>query len=168
MKLVLFRHGLAVERDDFLKSKKDDSLRPLVPKGEERVDLMGNELKKWLEGTDILVSSPYVRAKQTATILKKHLKPKKNIEAMELIPSAPPMALAQWLRVNAALATCIVAVGHEPQLDLFATWAVCGQLESFIRLKKSGIIGLEIENFQDIGPARAELRFLVTPNMFED
>jgi len=163
MKLVLIRHGLAVSREEFQSTRKDDALRPLVNKGRERSAEAAKELSAWIEQTDILVTSPYLRAYQTARICQRVLKPKRFVEAVELIPSAPPTAFAQWLRLQAASATTIVVVGHEPQLDLFATWCLSGQLESFIRLKKSGMIGLEVENFQEIAPARAELHFLMGP-----
>jgi phosphohistidine phosphatase len=169
MKLILLRHGLAVSRDEFMKTKKDDTLRPLVPRGREKTELMARQLKQWIGHADMLVTSPYVRAKQTAMIVKSILKPREGVvEAVELIPSAPPMAFAQWLRGHAALATSIVVVGHEPQLDLFATWCLSGQLESFIKIKKSGVVGLEIENFQELGAGTAELKFLLSPAHLED
>ena len=168
MKLILVRHGLAVERDDFAREKKDDSLRPLVEKGRERTEKMARLIAEWVESPDILVTSPYTRAEQSAQILKKILKPKAYIEAVELIPSAPPSAFAEWLRRNASLKTTVVAVGHEPQLDVFASWALSGQPESFIRLKKSGALGLEVESFNNIGPQRVEVRFLVHPGMFSE
>jgi phosphohistidine phosphatase len=168
MKLTLVRHGLAVEREDFAKLKKDDALRPLLPKGREKILQMAEHLLPWTEGVDLIVTSPYVRAKQSALILQKVLKPKKFIEAVELIPSAPPMAFAEWLRRNAALMTSVVAVGHEPQLDSFASWALAGAIDSFIKIKKSGALGLEVEGFHQISPQSVELRFLVHPGLFED
>ena len=168
MKLILMRHGLAVSRDKFLKTKKDDALRPLVPKGREKTELMAKHLQSGLGRIDILVTSPYLRSKQTALIVKGVLRPREFHEAVELIPSAPPMAFAQWLRGHASLATSIVVVGHEPQLDLFATWCLSGQLESFMKVKKSGLIGLEVENFQEVGPGSAELKFLISPTHLED
>ena len=165
MKLILVRHGLAVEREEFALQRKDDSLRPLVDKGRERTEQMGRLLSGWVENVDILVTSPYVRAQQSAQILKKVLKPKTYFEAVELIPSAPPTVFAEWLRRNASLKTTVVAVGHEPQLDVFASWALSGLLESFIRIKKSGVLGLEVESFNNLNPQSVEVRFLVHPGM---
>jgi phosphohistidine phosphatase len=167
MKLILVRHGQAIEREDFFHLKKDDALRPLVIKGKKRSIMMAKELKKWVGEVDMLVTSPYVRARQTAEIFRRVLCPKKAHQVTELIPSAPPMAFAQWLRGNAGLATSIVIVGHEPQLGLFATWALSGQMESFVELKKSGIIGLDVESLQEIRPGHADLKFLITPKMFD-
>ena len=168
MKLILVRHGLAVEREDFAKLKKDDALRPLLPKGREKTLEMAERLLPWLGKVDLIVTSPYERALQSALILQKILKPKKFQEAVELIPSAPPMAFSEWLRRNSALMTCVVAVGHEPQLDSFASWALAGTSESFIKIKKSGALGLEVEGFHQVSPLSVELRFLVHPGLFED
>jgi len=172
MKLILVRHGLAVEREEFAadkkSEKKDDSLRPLVEKGKDRTLEMAQHLMNWVDEIDILVTSPYTRALQSAQILKKVLKPKNFFEAVELIPSAPPMAFSEWLRRHASLKTTVVAVGHEPQLDTFASWALSGQNESFIRLKKSGALGLEVESFTDIRPQTVEIRFLIHPLMFNE
>ena len=162
MKLILFRHGLAVEHDDYIKTNQDDSLRPLVLKGKRRTMTMAKHLQSRIGSVDMIVSSPYVRAKQTAEILKRVLQPKKYFECVELIPSAPPMAFASWLRANAALATKIIVVGHAPQLNTFASWSLSGQLENFIDIKKSGMLGLEIENFQNYVSGQAELKFLLS------
>jgi phosphohistidine phosphatase len=166
MKLILIRHGQAVERDEFASQKKDDSLRPLVIKGRQRTEEMAKRLSAWVPECDILVTSPYLRAKQSAVIVKKHVKAAKFVEAVELIPSAPPLAFVEWLRLNAGLLKTVVAVGHEPQLNIFATWALAGHEQSFVKIKKSGILALEVESFQHISPTSVELRYLIQPNLF--
>jgi hypothetical protein len=40
-------------------------------------------------------------------------------------------------------------------------------MESFVELKKSGIIGLDVESLQEIRPGHADLKFLITPKMFD-
>ena len=167
MKLVLVRHGLAIDREDFLKTKKDDSLRPLLLKGRKRSLEMAIQLKKWVGKIDLLVTSPYLRAKQTALIFQRSLKIPRRMEVMELIPSAPPVAFAQWLRANAGMATSVLVIGHEPQLSVFASWVLSGQMQSFIDLKKSGVVGIDIESLQDIHGATGDLKFLIPPKIFD-
>lgn len=165
MKLILFRHGLAVEREEFQKKKQDDSLRPLVAKGKERTLKMAKYLQQIFPEIDLLVSSPYVRSTQTADIIKKTMKPAQYRECVELIPSAPQIAFANWLRANAATARTVLAVGHSPQLDVFASWCLAGLSESFLSLKKSGVLVLEIEDFAEITAGKAELQMLLHPKM---
>lgn len=165
MKLVLFRHGTALDRELAVLQKMDDSKRPLTDKGRERTEKMAKILKDWNENFDFIVSSPLTRALQTAEILNNHLKIKNLFESPELVPSAPPQAFAQWLRTHSQNSTSILAVGHEPQLSVFASWALSTQLSSFIDLKKSGMIRLEIESFEQFKAGSAELSWLVQPKL---
>lgn len=163
MKLILFRHGLAMERDEAIKIRMEDSLRPLVDKGKEKAKVMSKALHKWEREVDFIVSSPYVRAMETAEILGGVYGGLEIQESAELVPSCPPAAFAQWLKSNAKTATTVVAVGHEPHLSCFASWSLTGSKTSFIDLKKSGMLCLEIESFEDLGPQSALLRWSVQP-----
>lgn len=163
MKLVLFRHGTALDRELAVLQKIDDSKRPLTDKGRERTEKMAKILKEWGESFDFIVTSPLARAYQTAEILNRHLKCKNLFESPELVPSAPPQAFTQWLRSHSRNATAVLAVGHEPQLSVFASWALSGQLSSFIDLKKSGVLSLEVESFEQFKPGVAELSWLLQP-----
>lgn len=168
MKLILFRHGLAMDREMALAQKMDDYRRPLTPKGRDKTEKMAKLLKSFDFEIDLLVSSPLVRALQTAEILFPVVKSKDIFECAELVPSAPPQAFAQWLKIHSNNATCIVAVGHEPQLSAFASWALAGATHSFIELKKSGMICLEFESFEDISMKSAELLWVLAPKLLKD
>lgn len=163
MKLILFRHGLALDRQESLAMKMADSLRPLVLRGRERTLKMGKALKKMDLPIDLIVTSPFVRAQETAQILFEFCKVAEIHECTELVPSAPPMAFAQWLKNTAKRATCVLAVGHDPQLSIFASWAIAGTTTSMIDLKKSGMICLEIESFEDLSAKSAILKWVVQP-----
>jgi len=165
MRLVLFRHGLAVDRAEFLKAKGDDALRPLVPKGRERTIEMAQVLKEWQPDFDLIVTSPFLRSQQTAKILSKELKISNLFECAEMAPSAPVTAFAQWLQVHADDSRAVLAVGHEPQLSTFACWCLSGQRESFIDLKKSGMLALELESFAHIKPGTAQLSWHISPKL---
>src|SRR5690606_5997861 len=91
----------------------------------------------------------------------------RTCEASELVPEAPPQAFARWLQNSAPRATSVLAVGHEPQLSVFASWCLAGASESFIDLKKSGAICLEIESFDAIAPGRATLKWILGPKIYE-
>ncbi len=167
MKLILFRHGLAVDREMALNTKMEDSRRPLTQKGRERTEKMAKILRRMDLDIDLLVTSPLVRAQQTAEILFPVVRAKDIHECAELVPSAPPQAFAQWLKSHSASAICAVAVGHEPQLSVFASWALSGQTESFIELKKSGILCLEVESLDAVSPRSAELKWVLSPKFFD-
>jgi phosphohistidine phosphatase len=67
MEIFLLRHGLAVERGT--PGFKDDALRPLTPKGRRQLRKIAAAMKKWICACDLILSSPLVRAKQTAEIV---------------------------------------------------------------------------------------------------
>ncbi len=163
MKLILFRHGLAMDRDVAIAQKMQDSQRPLTEKGRLRTQKMSRHIEKWGASIDLLVVSPLLRARQTAEILKEELKIKNCHECPELVPWAPPQAFGRWLETHAKSSTCILAVGHEPQMSVFASWALSGQTSSFIALKKSGVLCLEVASLEQFQPGSAELTYLIPP-----
>lgn len=163
MRLVLFRHGTAMDRELALQQNVEDWRRPLTEKGRERTEKMAKALKDWDLSFDLLVSSPLKRAQQTADILQNTIGIGERFESSELVPSAPPQAFTKWLAGHSQNAVSVLAVGHEPQLSVFASWALAAQMATFIDLKKSGAICLELESFDSIKPGTAELSWLLGP-----
>lgn len=141
MKIYLIRHGIAEERSIYV----DDEQRSLVTKGIEKVNKIGKGLLAAGVKFDRILTSPLVRAYQTAEILKKRglgeciesfspLKPDGNIEG-----------LLNWLQENRNLSFNHVAlVGHQPDLGNWAEMLVWGTIKEQIVVKKAGIIGLSL------------------------
>jgi phosphohistidine phosphatase len=163
MKLILFRHGIAVDRDEFIAKNQEDSLRPLTEKGRERAKAMAKKLREIEPQVDLIISSPFVRAMQTAEIIFQAYKKIEIVESSELVPSSPPQAFATWLEKHIKMETSVIVVGHEPHLSTFATWTLAGSVNSFLDLKKSGIVCLEVESLAEVGPRTAELKGLLQP-----
>lgn len=163
MKLILFRHGAAVDREVFIEQKKQDALRPLTPKGREKTLDMAEHLEMLMDSPDLLVCSPLLRAQETAAVIHETWPAGRLAECPELVPDAPPQAFANWLKTHANQARSVLAVGHEPQLSVFASWLLAGSVDSFLDLKKSGVIVLDIESFDRLGPRTAELKFFLNP-----
>lgn len=160
MRLLLVRHGLAVDRMIWIEKKSHESLRPLVEKGRQKSRKVGRWINDEFGGIDLLVTSPLVRAQQTAEILASQVKVTRLKESSELSPEAPPQAFVKWLEQEASQATSVVVVGHEPHLSTLAAWLLAGMNQSFIELKKSGVIWLEVESFDGLGPQKAQLKKL--------
>jgi len=120
-------------------------------------------LRIWEPEIDLIVSSPYVRAMQTAEIIFQAYKKVPILESSELVPSSPPSAFAQWLEKQIKMETSIVVVGHEPHLSTFATWTLSGATTSFMELKKSGMLCLEVESLSEVSQKSAELNWLIQP-----
>lgn len=168
MELIIIRHASAEEREDFVKKGLEDQFRPLTMKGRKRMQKVCIHLRDHVKSLDLIVSSPFTRARQTAEIISQIYFETKVVEAPELVPQSPPQAFLKWLRTQARNYKRIAIVGHEPHLSAFATYLLSGKTTSFIDLKKSGIIALGIESFADIQAGHAELLYSIPPKFLAD
>ena len=64
MNLYILRHGIAVERGTPGYAKDAD--RPLTLEGERKLQLIAQAMKALDLAFDLILSSPYLRARQTA------------------------------------------------------------------------------------------------------
>lgn len=164
MELILMRHGPAEDREEFAKKNLEDSLRPLTLKGRKRTQKVAMHLRDWMGGeVDLIVSSPFARARQTAELVSQIFLETKVVEAAELVPSSPPQAFKRWLRAHAENHKKILVVGHEPHLSVLASFLMADQLESLLEIKKSGVLCLKVESFKNIAPGTAKLLWLLQP-----
>jgi phosphohistidine phosphatase len=69
MKVLIIRHAIAEERDDFARTGKDDRLRPLTDEGRKKMKQAARGLKALVPEIDLLATSPLTRAAQTAAVL---------------------------------------------------------------------------------------------------
>src|SRR5262249_48637670 len=88
MRLYLMRHGPAGERATWT---DDDQLRPLTEKGDRRMRSAAEGLKLLNPVVDTLLSSPLVRARQTAEIVGAAF----NLPIDEHVALSPGFGLAQ-------------------------------------------------------------------------
>jgi phosphohistidine phosphatase len=168
MELILMRHGVAEDREEFAKKKLEDSLRPLTMKGRKRTQKVAMQLRDWFQDIDLIVSSPFTRARQTAELVSQIFMDTKVVEAAELVPTSLPQTFKRWLRSHGEDYKRILAVGHEPQLSVLASFLMADQLEPLLKIKKGGILCLKIESFKDIAPGSAKLLWLIQPRQMID
>lgn len=143
--VYFIRHGIAVART----AEMDDEGRSLTPKGMAKTQQMAQRLSDLGLAFDMLLTSPLLRAQQTAEILRDAgLAP----QVQEFLPLRPGGSLANWLiwlgqRQCASVDSVeppVALVGHEPDLSEWAQQLVCGQRQTNWTLKKAGIIGLQV------------------------
>lgn len=168
MELIIIRHAVAEEREDFAKKGQEDQLRPLTLKGRKRMQKVAVKLRDYVKNFDVIVTSPFTRARQTAEIMSQIYFETKVIEVPELVPQSPPPAMLKWLRTQGRNYKRIAIVGHEPHLSAFASYLLSGKAESFIDLKKSGIIALEMESFAQAEVGRAQLLYAIPAKFLAD
>jgi phosphohistidine phosphatase len=140
MDLLIVRHAIAFERNP--RRWPDDGERPLTPEGMVRARKAAAGLKEISERPRCVLSSPLVRAKQTATILTEFAGWPKATECAALAPDVAPD------EVFAALAEqkekLVAVVGHQPGLGRLL--AAClpaqgrgGVTPGAFELKKMGV-----------------------------
>lgn len=168
MELIIMRHGLAEDREEFARKNPEDALRPLTMKGRKRTQKVAMKLRDWVDEIDLIVSSPFTRARQTAELVSQIFIETKVVEAPELVPASPPQAFKRWLRAHGEGHKRILIVGHEPQLSVLASFLMADQTESLLELKKSGVLCLKIENFKTVAPGTAKLMWLIQPRYMID
>src|SRR6202795_1442791 len=140
MILYLVRHGIAVDRTD--PKSPPEAERPLTAKGVQKTRSAALGLKELGAKPDALLTSPYVRAAQTAEIFAEALGcPPQKIRASEALKPAgnPADIIKEVIRLRAKEVMCF---GHAPQLDLMLAH-VTGAHGGFTSLKKAGVACLE-------------------------
>ena len=160
MQLVLVRHADAGDKEEWAESGKPDDERPLSPKGKRQMKAAVAGLVTLVEGCDLLVTSPLVRAEQTARIVATAYEGVEAEETDTLKPDTHPEAFEAWLRRRQG-GDVVIAVGHEPHLGELATWMMTGQIQSRIQFKKGGAALLEVG--KDFKHGEATLRWLMGP-----
>jgi phosphohistidine phosphatase len=161
MNLFLLRHGIAVERDP--KSFPDDARRPLTLKGEDRVRLICDAMQALDVSFDHILSSPYLRARQTAEIVATSLGLGRILEfSAELTPDGDPKTVIRFVNRMKPAPESLLLVGHEPYLSGLLSVLISGHANVAIDLKKSGLVKLEM--VQKLRFAQcATLNWLLTP-----
>jgi len=164
MKLFLLRHGIAVERGDL--DFANDAERPLTPKGKRQLRQAAAALRALELRFDAILSSPLVRARQTAEIVAAELKSKRRPAfADELKPGGSAKKLVQKIAALESPPENLLLVGHEPDFSEFISRLVTGKTGAGFALKKGGLAKLEIEKLR-VGKC-ATLAWLLTPTQMK-
>jgi len=160
MELYIVRHGIAIDRED--PKSPPDPQRFLTEEGIDKTKQVAKGVAALGIEPDLLITSPYIRAKQTAEIFASVLDyTKQKIRETDLLlPGAEPTLFYKELAKDKDSAV-VFCFGHAPQLDdLIAT--ALGSKHHVTSLKKSGIAALELKR---ISPPSGELLWLATPKL---
>lgn len=161
MEIYLVRHGIAAEKGLY----SEDAKRPLIEKGINKTTSVAQRLLEIGMTFEDILSSPLVRAYQTADILKKVGLGKKITLNESLAPDGDIQLWLQWLSNNFNDTYKIALVGHQPDLSNWAEMLIFGSIKEQLVLKKSGIIGIKItDKIDPIG--NSELFLLTSPKWF--
>jgi len=141
--IYFLRHGEAEEKTGGMEDKD----RPLTSKGAAAIADMGRFLKKKLKGFDLVLTSPLLRARQTADIASSILGCKDKIkESDSLLVGSAPQELLDELKNRKGIKDILV-VGHQPHLGVCAAY-LTGKEEQEINIKKGGCALVTIDSLK--------------------
>jgi phosphohistidine phosphatase len=155
MEVWLVRHATAVEREEFA---GDDADRPLTPRGRKKFRRFLREVLEQGGAPKLIITSPLLRAAETAEILRKAAKLKKPelLVNEALSPGVEADSIIDLVRSQDA--DIVALVGHEPDFSACVSQLIGG---GQIALGKGFIACLRFSGTPEIGAA--ELRWLYGP-----
>jgi len=160
MNLYLLRHGKAEEKN--LHRYSSDEERPLTNEGVKGMKAAAKGMKALKLSFDLILSSPYVRARETAEIVAEELKLKKQLQFTNLLKvEAEAGKLIRELERYHSDLNDILLVGHEPFMSSLAARLISGKQFVSIEFKKGSLAKLHTEMLMD--DSCAALEWLVTP-----
>jgi phosphohistidine phosphatase len=159
MDCLFVRHGIAVNREEW---EGKDVDRPLTEEGKRRVRQVAAGLRRLDLRPTAIYTSPARRAVETAELLHDLLaRPSVMLLRDELLPEASPADVVGLLQ-DLPPKSCVICVGHEPQLGMAASVLLSGRASASFPLKKAGACLIELSSTAK--PTRGVLRWWLTPS----
>jgi phosphohistidine phosphatase len=160
MEVYLIRHGIAADPVNY----HSDIDRPLTDEGREKTQKVAQKLREIGLKFDLILTSPLVRARQTAEILQKVGLSQEIKEFTPLANGGDIQAWVKWYTESSYNNDqgCIALVGHQPDLGNWAETLIWGKITGKLLIKKAGVIGLKIpKTGSPVG--KSELLVFISP-----
>jgi phosphohistidine phosphatase len=154
MQLYLLRHAEAVNR------AASDAERALTEKGVAQAHSIGRFCAARKLAPDLVVTSPYLRASQTAQLVASALDA--TIETAGFLASGmEPESGAAELKSYERFGRLMI-VGHEPDFSRLAAWLLGLRSNENLHLRKSSLTLLDLPTF---AAGAATLEFSIYPGL---
>ncbi|HKT10294.1 MAG TPA: phosphohistidine phosphatase SixA [Terriglobia bacterium] len=158
--LYVMRHGIAVARGD--PGFPDDAKRPLTPEGKKKLKAVARGLFRLGLCVDSIISSPLVRASETAAIVSEVLAPGVKVESSEFLrPGGSLQALLTSLAKRGDHRSVLI-IGHEPDLS-DSVAKLIGNAQANFQFKKGGCCRIDFDKFPPRPPGK--LIWWLTPRV---
>ena len=163
MQLYVIRHGIAIDRET--PKCPPEAERYLTEEGKEKTREVARGLAKVGVIADLFLSSPYVRAVQTAEIFAEEWEyPKAKIRETELLlPGADATLLFHELAKDKK-PSVVALFGHAPHLDDVIAASI-GSKHQITALKKAGVALIELKC---VSPPSGILLWLAPPKLLRN
>lgn len=157
MHIYLLRHAIAVPRGAG-EYPNDD--RPLTDDGVKKMFVAARGLARIVGKVDTILTSPLVRARDTAKIAAQAMSLEERIQVCDaLLPTAPQSHIMEYLASLRGVSR-VMLVGHEPALGFLAS-AFMWTDESTVEFKKGGACRIHVASIPPERPGK--LLWLLTP-----
>jgi phosphohistidine phosphatase len=145
MRIFLLRHGIAAGHS--AGGLRTDSERPLTAEGVEELRGACDRYALHLPTPNRIVSSPLLRARQTAEIVARAVRYTGTIEqSPALVPGARPPSILDDLQGEALTGIeSVMLVGHEPHMGSLLGLLVTGSEQVAIPFKTAMLVGVEVQ-----------------------
>ena len=153
--IYILRHGHAKEASNGL----NDFDRALTDEGIEKTNKLGLFFNKLDASLELILSSPYIRAKQTAEIFVSNLTLKPEFKIVDFLACGVSCGEISRGLMNYYSNKSALLVGHSPDLEVFL-----GKLIGADRviLKKGALAKVKFDNAIEMA---GELEWLITPKL---
>ncbi len=160
-KIYLIRHGIAADAENY----PTDAERPLTETGDRKTQQVAQEIKQLGINFHLILTSPLLRASQTAKILQDYKLSSEVKEFSSLAPGGDISDWLEWLKTwKSGESRELALVGHQPDLGNWAEILIWGEARQALILKKAGVIGVTLpEGDSPVGNAQM---FWLTPPRF--
>src|SRR4051794_22564527 len=158
-RVYLVRHAFAAHAD--AARWPDDSKRPLTDDGIRRFRAAARGLRRLVPDVDLMLSSGYARAWQTAELLHEVAAWPKPEECRALEAERSASAALDVLREHAE--GSVALVGHEPYLSALTSILCVGDGSLRLELKKGAVALLHLEG--EARPRGAYLQWVLSPKI---
>jgi phosphohistidine phosphatase len=156
MKVYILRHAEAEPRGPGV----TEAARKLTIDGKRELRAALRLAREAGVAPEVILSSPWTRAQETALAAGDELHTKRVIETKSLLPDVLPSHIWGEIRSLRPLKE-IMVVGHEPHLSGLAAFLL--EAPVAIDMKKAAIIRVDVQDRE--GPPRGVLKWMLTPKL---
>lgn len=157
--ILILRHGDAQDLTECNSSNDFD--RALTDEGKKKIIKVSKLLKAIGQEIDIVLSSPFIRAKQTAEIITENISTKNGLKIVDFLGCGSSVKEIAKGLTDYTTSHSVMLIGHIPDLELFLGKLICAER---IKLKKAAIGKVKLENSIELS---GELEWLITPKILK-